>query len=179
MNKIWTFLCVPVLLLQADVTSAASLEGLEKKIKLLESELELYREEIELFREGVEEEEREEELASRFTTPVQINGYVDTEFSDDSRANVKSGFRLHHLSLFFKKRISEKWRFFSEIEYEDAPKFEGSGVDQPAPALGEIMDDAKGKIYVEAVNIDYMLNPKANFRIGRFFTPAGIWSIVE
>ncbi|MCK5358983.1 MAG: hypothetical protein KAJ95_00050 [Gammaproteobacteria bacterium] len=140
------------------------MEELEKRMEALESEIELYREEA-------------EEQSTRYDTPVIINGYVDAEYKVDSRSNVNSGFRLHHLSLFFKKQITQKWRFFSEIEYEDAPKFEGEGEAQPAPAKGEIVDDAEGKIFVEAVNIDYLWQPTMSFRVGRFFTPAGIWSI--
>jgi len=126
--------------------------------------MESYREEIEDLHQSDESE-------------VKINGYVDVEYHVDSRDSIASGFRLHHFSLFFKKQLAEKWRFFSEIEYEDAPKFEGEGEPQPAPALGSVVDDAEGKIFVEAVNIDYLWRPTASFRVGRFFTPAGIWSI--
>lgn len=146
------------------IAYAASMEEMEKRIEALEADAEIYREEA-------------QEEADSHRTPVRISGYVDAEYSVDSRDSVDNGFRLHHLSLFFKKQLAEKWRFFSEIEYEDAPKFEGEGKAQTPPAEGEVIDTAQGKIFVEAVNIDYLWNPKANFRIGRFFTPAGIWSI--
>jgi hypothetical protein len=146
------------------LVSAASSADVERRLENLEENLELYKDEI-------------KDLEQQLQSPVHINGYVDAEYHTDSRDSKKNGFRLHHLSLFFKKELAEKWRFFSEIEYEDAPKFEGEGVAQPAPAEGEVIDDAQGKIFVEAVNIDYLWNPKANFRVGRFFTPAGIWSI--
>ena len=157
-------ICGAGLFLSPFSVSAISMEELEKRLEQLEAEAEIYREEA-------------DEQSSRDETPVQINGYVDAEYQVDSRSNVDAGFRLHHLSLFFKKQIAKKWRFFSEIEYEDAPKFEGEGKAQTAPAQGEIVDDAEGKIYVEAVNIDYQWKPVSSFRIGRFFTPAGIWSI--
>jgi hypothetical protein len=93
----------------------------------------------------------------------KVSGYADVEYKMSDKKGANDGFRMHHLSLFFTKQWSEKWRFFSEIEYEDGPKFEG--------------DTADGKIFVEAVNIDYLWRPEAMFRLGRFFTPAGLWSV--
>ncbi|MEE9354868.1 MAG: hypothetical protein V3U75_04690 [Methylococcaceae bacterium] len=93
----------------------------------------------------------------------RVSGYADVEYKMSDKNGANDGFRIHHLSLFFTKQWSEKWRFFSEIEYEDGPKFEG--------------DTADGKIFVEAVNIDYLWRPEAMIRLGRFFTPAGLWSV--
>ncbi len=77
-----------------------------------------------------------------------------------------------------KKNLGSNWHFFSEIEYEDAPKFEGEGEPQTLPGVeGEIIDDAQGKIFVEAVNMTYRRNQKLNIRFGRMFTPGGIWNV--
>lgn len=109
-------------------------------------------------------EEEVRDLHKELDTRLIVAGYADVEYIVDNRASKEPGFRLHHLSLFFKQQINEKWRFFSEIEYEDAPLFDSNGT-------------TDGKIFVEAVNIDFQWRPGTNFRAGRFFTPAGIWSI--
>jgi hypothetical protein len=99
---------------------------------------------------------------------MSISGYTDLEYHQSSSPSEDRGFRLHHMSLFFEKRITDTWKFFSEIEYEDGPIFEGED---------GTMDKADGKIFLEAVNFTYFSHPMLNFRGGRFFTPAGIWSV--
>ncbi|MGD8569695.1 MAG: hypothetical protein PVJ39_16540 [Gammaproteobacteria bacterium] len=105
---------------------------------------------------------------------MNISGYADIEYHNSSKNNEEPGFRLHHMSLFFEKRLTDQWKFFSEIEYEDAPfsefEFTDSGTDSQCPGC-------YGKIYLEAANFTYAWEPGASFRGGRFFTPAGIWSV--
>ncbi|MCI0508276.1 MAG: porin [Gammaproteobacteria bacterium] len=105
---------------------------------------------------------------------MNISGYTDLEYHDSSAPGAEPGFRLHHMSLFFEKRITDQWRFFSEIEYEDGPfieyNYNGSNVDSEC-------EGCYGKIFLEAMNFTYAWDPRAQFRGGRFFTPAGIWSI--
>ena len=55
---------------------------------------------------------------------VKISGYADAELRITSNKNDNNSFRIRHLSLFFSKKVQEKWQFFSEIEFEDAPKIE-------------------------------------------------------
>lgn len=106
-------------------------------------------------------EEANAELRNELDNRLRVSGYIDVEYvmskGDDNQ------FRMHHMSLFFQKKISDKWKFFSEIEFEDAPLFK-KGTEE-------------GKIFVEAVNLDYNFMPEAILRFGRFFTPAGIWSV--
>jgi len=109
-------------------------------------------------------------LEKSLNSQLKISGYADVEYKSSSVFDEPNSFRLHHFSLFFKKQINEKWRFFSEIEFEDAPKIEFDG--DPTNCKG-----CSGKIFVEAVNIDYVWKPQSALRFGRFFTPAGIWSI--
>lgn len=108
------------------------------------------------------------EINSRLDDMLTISGYTDVEYIVSDQAGASPGFRLHHLSLFFEKRITEQWRFFSEIEYEDGPKFEDKG---SSP------DTTEGKIFAEAVNLSFTWRPDLSFRAGRFFTPAGIWNV--
>ncbi len=123
------------------------------------------------------------DINARDESRMKISGYSDVEYHTSTKKDSADGFRLHHMSLFFEKDMGSDWHFFSEIEYEDAPKFEGEGESQPtcvAPdvcAEGEIIDDAKGKIYVEAVNLTYKWRQEANIRFGRMFTPGGIWNV--
>ena len=115
------------------------------------------------------------DLANDLAHRMTVSGYADAEYSTSTQDGYHPGFRLHHLSLFFKKQISDKWRFFSEIEYEDAPFMEWGF--NPTAAPNACDHDCNGAVFVEAVNIDYLWRPELSLRAGRFFTPAGIWSI--
>lgn len=129
-------------------------------------------------------QEQYEDTAHKFNNLMTISGYTDVEFIASDKTGATNGFRLHHLSLFFEKQISDKWRFFSEIEYEDAPKFEAEA-DQVSVLDANLTDThtldkfkaANGKIFLEAVNVTYQWKQELSLRFGRFFTPAGIWSI--
>ena len=148
------------------IASSATVKELEERIMALE-------EEAVISTEGVYD------LNARDEGRMKISGYSDVEYHMSSKDGAYDGFRLHHMSLFFEKNLGSDWHFFSEIEYEDEPKFEGEGEAQPAAsgAEGEVIDDAKGKIYVEAVNLSYKWRQEANLRFGRMFTPAGIWNV--
>lgn len=138
--------------------AACADDTLEQRVRKLESDLELSREQT-------------QQLRQQQQVDVDVSGYVDFEYSGYSETPGKeSGLRMHHLSLFFTKQLTDKWRFFSEIEYEDGPNFEG-------PETAGALKSDDGKIFVEAVNTDYLYDARANLRVGRFFTPAGIWSV--
>ncbi|MDX2369835.1 MAG: porin [Colwellia sp.] len=100
---------------------------------------------------------------------VNVSGYADVEYSGNDKTESSDGFHIHHLSLFFEKHFEENLSFFSEIEFEDAPKFESN-------ADSDAFKASEGKIFVEAVNMTYSFNSKVSVRVGRMFTPAGIWS---
>lgn len=111
-----------------------------------------------------------EDLSEEINNRIKISGYADVEYKGSSKSGVNEEFRMHHLSLFFSKQFDNNIKFFSEIEYEDAPKFEGEN-----DGSGDL-DSSSGKIFVEAVNFDWNHSQYINLRAGRFFTPAGIWS---
>lgn len=127
--------------------------------------------------------EQYEDAEQKFNNLMSISGYTDFEFIASDKSGSTNGFRLHHLSLFFEKQISNKWRFFSEIEYEDAPKFEAEAdtvtvIDTDGnPQTIDKFKAANGKIFVEAINVTYQWKQELSLRFGRFFTPAGLWSI--
>lgn len=111
-----------------------------------------------------------DDLSEEMNTSMKIAGYADVEYKGSSESSINEEFRMHHLSLFFTKQFENKVKFFSEIEYEDTPKFEGVN-----DGSGDLKESS-GKIFVEAVNFDWNHSQYLNVRVGRFFTPAGIWS---
>ncbi|MBI3774101.1 MAG: hypothetical protein HY273_00865, partial [Gammaproteobacteria bacterium] len=97
--------------------------------------------------------------------------YADVEYRDTSNSGNPPGFRIHHFSLILTKQIDEHWHTFAEIEYEDAPRMEFK------PGSPTCEAECSGQIFLEAMNIDYSPVDAVGVRFGRFFTPAGIWSI--
>lgn len=101
---------------------------------------------------------------------VDVSGYADFEYTFTDQSDANNGFRLHHLSLFFSKNIEKEWRFFSEIEYEDAPRI-------VANTASDTLNKAQGVIFVEQMFIQYHPKYDWDVRLGRFLTPAGYWGI--
>jgi hypothetical protein len=126
-------------------------------------------EDLQKILEEVENEsmEAQDSLVSDF---VKISGYADAELRITDSDNANNSFRIRHLSLFFSKKVQEKWQFFSEIEFEDAPFIESKHTDNTAETV-------QGKILVEQVYIEYQPQLGLELRFGRFLTPAGIWNI--
>ncbi len=115
----------------------------------------------------VESLEAQESMVSNF---VKISGYADAEFRLTNSDNDNNRFRIRHLSVFLSKKVHEKWKFFSEIEFEDAPKIESIHTTDDA-------DTVQGKILVEQTYIEYQPQLGLELRFGRFITPAGYWNI--
>ena len=92
---------------------SATLEDVDQRLKKLEGEVAVTQAES-------------DDLANRFKNNMSVTGYADIEYVTTNQTGKESGFRIHHFSLFFKKQISENFRFFSEIEYEDGPFYEPS-----------------------------------------------------
>jgi len=158
MTKKWCFVLITAMLFLSPIRAFAdAISELKKEVEGLKTKIELL-------------EAQDEETSSQLSDLVDISGYADGEFklTDHETADTRSEFRIHHLSLFFIKQISEKWRMFSEVEYEDAPNLEGNGTNMTA---------TEGKVFVEVFTIEYSHNPYANFRLGRFLNPGGIWNV--
>ena len=115
---------------------AADNEDLQEQINNLKDEVVILQDQL---------EETNVSNANR----MNISGYTDLEYHESTAPGAEPGFRLHHMSLFFEKRITDKWKFFSEIEYEDAPylEYEYSG-----PDVDSVCEGCYGKIFLEAVN---------------------------
>ena len=129
-------------------------------------------EKTEYLQEILEEIENEsiEAQDSLVSDLVKISGYADAELRITNNGNADNTFRIRHLSLFFSKRVEKKWKFFSEIEFEDAPFIESKHTSDTAKTV-------QGKILVEQVYIEYQPQLGLELRFGRFLTPAGIWNI--
>lgn len=145
-----TIICAAIFMLSPSVSMSATLE---ERLQKLEGDVEIAR-----------------DAAESTASHLSVTGYADTEYISTNKSNTKAGFRIHHFSMFLKKQISDDLRFFSEIEYEDGPYYE--------PAKGTTPTTVgSGKIFAEAVNFDYQWRADTSMRVGRFFTPAGIWSV--
>lgn len=130
-----------------------TLDQIKQRIEVLEQEAATHRTENAALREANERR-------------LNLGGYVDFNYTQDSRASQKPGFRVQTLALFFEKMIRSDWRFFAEIEYEDAPAFD----------FRDGAADTSGKLLLEAVHFEYNAGQRTTVRGGRFFTPAGIVS---
>ena len=150
---------------------SATLEDVDQRLKKLEEDVTVTQAES-------------ENLANRLKNNMSVTGYADTEYITTNEPGKDDGFRIHHLSLFFKKQISEDLRFFSEIEFEDGSYYDPTNASNlstasipSASGVPNAKTVGSGKIFAEAVNFDYQWRPSTSVRIGRFFTPAGIWSV--
>lgn len=141
-----------VCLLSPAIGFSATNDELEQRVQRLEDATQVIHEEA-------------SDSTNRLNKAFALSGYADIEYVGTDKANANSGFRIHHLSIMYKKQVREDLKFFAETEYEDAPYVSA------APAV------SSGKILVEAVNFDYTINNNTSARVGRFFTPAGIWSV--
>lgn len=152
---------------------------LKRRVQQLEQQTETLKKRHELFvdsitktiNEGALAQDSALELERQMHSRLKASGYADVEYRDTSDEQSSRGFRVHHFSLILTKQIDEHWRSFAEIEYEDAPRVEFE------PGAPGCVGDCSGQIFVEAMNVDYSPSDLVGIRVGRFFTPAGIWSI--
>jgi hypothetical protein len=146
----------------------------DERLLEIEKELDGLKEENRALKKRVDEiEGSEEEIRHSFSILsklVEVSGYADAEFSLTDEDGENSKFRIHHLSLFFTKDIQKEWKLFTEIEYEDAPFIESS-------SAADTVATSQGKLFVEQMYIEYHPAFDWDVRVGRFLTPAGIWSI--
>ncbi|MBI5415401.1 MAG: hypothetical protein HZA29_01150 [Candidatus Omnitrophica bacterium] len=95
----------------------------------------------------------------------KISGYYDFEWHADDQGDSTNTFKQHHLSLFLDKRL-EKWHMFSEVEFEYAFDYAGSG--------GAVTGNGEAK--VETGWLEYNYNDLENIRFGKVIIPQ-YWSV--
>ena len=160
-KKIVPLIFVTAMCLSATSWAADEADDVREQLNILKDEVLILQDQLE-----------ETNIAN--SNEMKISGYADIEYHSSTATGAEPGFRLHHMSLFFEKRVSDEWKFFSEIEYEDAPFVE---YDFTSSSADSACDGCYGKIFLEAANFTYSYDSAAIFRAGRFFTPAGIWSV--
>ncbi|MFQ5456456.1 MAG: hypothetical protein ACE5EA_09700 [Nitrospirota bacterium] len=109
----------------------------------------------------------EEYGASGLGSLAEVSGYFDIEFQATDKKNDKTAFRQHHVSIFITKEIN-RWNFFSEIEFEDAPQFAGDGTQAGL--------EGKGEVLVERVWLEYNRSDLINLRTGVMLIPT-YWGV--
>ena len=169
MKKIFLVMWVlaVVLLLSSPATSSAA--SLSQEVDELRARLEVLEAEV-------------EESNHKFSGLFEVGGYADTEYIVTDKGDDENGFRVHHLSFHFVKQISDKWRLFSEVEFEDGPKLGEEETLTITDDLGgihtvETVEHKEGKIFVETFTLGYQHNRQVNFFFGRYLVPGGIWNV--
>ena len=92
---------------------------------------------------------------------MDLSGYYDGRFFDDSRSSSHSRFQQHALSLFFGKTLGN-WTFHSEVEYEYAFKFDGDGKE---------LSELRGELNLETAWVNYTHSDSLQARTGYILFP--------
>ncbi len=127
-------------------------------------ELEAADEHVTLEQEILEEKMLEQEtstgvLRSTLIDRLDWSGYYDFEYRNAENDSI-STFRQHHLSLFISSTTEdEKWKFFSEIEFEDAS-------DSSLAGTGE-----SDVLTIETAWLEYRRNDTFKLRAGKLLLP--------
>ncbi len=98
-------------------------------------------------------------------TGFTLGGYATGSFDDLSGGS--SRLALDNLSMFVWWEGQSRWKFFSEIEYEN---------------FADIRRESHGEndyFSLERLYLDYALTDTSTFRIGKFLTPIGRWNIIH
>lgn len=95
---------------------------------------------------------------------VTVYGYFDTEVEVSNTDDKRSiwTFDQHHLNVIAIYKIDNRFRVFSEIEWEHGPSHSG--------------DSTTGKIYLAKSFLEYKHSDAFRVRIGKFLTPFGIYN---
>ncbi len=120
-------------------------------------------------RESMMVEMREEylDLQDRLDLLPTLSGYYDFMYHNDDREDSPSRFHHHRLSLHVTKEW-DRWRLFSEVEFEHGTTFEGDG--------GEELEEARGEIKLEQSWTEYVHSDALTLRGGLILTP-GYWNV--
>ena len=97
---------------------------------------------------------------------MDLSGYYDGRFFDDTRSSSHSRFQQHALSLFVGKTMGG-WTFHSELEFEYAVKFDGDGRE---------LSELRGELNLETAWLNYAHSDALQARTGYILFPT-YWRI--
>lgn len=100
-------------------------------------------------------------------TGLTLGGYGNLEVV--APHDVSTNAELSDLSLFITWQASERWRFFSEVEVENA-----LGI---AEGRGFTTDEASFRL--ERWYSDYSFTDAFNLRLGKYLTPVSRWNLIH
>ncbi len=98
-------------------------------------------------------------------TDINVGSYATASL--DNHPDTPPRLALDALSLFVWWDGQGRWKFFSELEYENLLYTE-------AYAKGE-----NGYLSLERLYVEYALSDSANVRAGKFLTPIGRWNLIH
>jgi len=99
---------------------------------------------------------------SGFKFPLtRIGGWADLMYLDSSHPGKDHYFNVPHLYLYFDTRLHTRWRTMLEFRYLNS-------LDRESSDKGSITQ-------IQRAYLEYKQGIPAKFRIGQFYTPAGLW----
>ncbi len=99
-------------------------------------------------------------------TGFTLGGYATASYANLRRAPARTA--LDNLSLFVWWQGESRWKFFSELDYENVLAHPSSDVE------GETRYLALERLYV-----DYAITDTTTIRAGKFLTPIGRWNLIH
>ncbi len=109
-------------------------------------------------------EEIEAHEQSAHASKLRVGGWPDVLYQNRNSKNYNQIINPHHLYLFFDAQLNDKWRAYTDIEFEHVPSLEGGG-------------GGEGEIKIERVYIEHNQTDLLNTRVGKFNTPLGLWTV--
>ncbi|MBI5327356.1 MAG: porin [Deltaproteobacteria bacterium] len=153
-KKIIMYVVMASLLVSPLLCFAETVEDLRKEVYELKNRIEVL---------SVEQED----VWDKLLKGVKVTGYADLDYFMTDNPGENNQFRTHKFALILKKKWSDEWNFFTEVEYEYGPEID---------ATNKTINKGEGKIFNEIFYLEYRPSYMAEFRFGRFLTPAGIWN---
>lgn len=99
-------------------------------------------------------------------TGFTLGGYASLQYQNDEDADPRLS--LSHTSLFLWWEGASRWKFFSELDYEDAF---ASHYGPP--------HDQRAYLALERFYLDYAFSDSLTIRGGKFLTPIGRWNEIH
>ncbi len=102
-------------------------------------------------------------------TGISLGGYATGSF--DLPQDAPARLAVDNLSLFVWWDGENRWKFFSELEYENAL--------YTRPAGNVDLEQKNGYLSLERLYVDYALTDSTDIRAGKFLTPVGRWNVIH